>query len=74
MDDLATSIARLALDREGQLLASTDRENRPAFWLTKIRGPKGNGDAFLLETAVSWARRLFFFAANGKDAAPEQRD
>ena len=49
MDDLATSIAGLALDREGRLLASTDRENRPALDVPKYAA-KGNGDAFLLET------------------------
>ena len=73
MDDLATSIARLALDREGRfwhrLIAKIDRHSGR----TKIRGPKRNGDAFLLETGRELGKALVFFSQRTVRDAPGNR-
>ena len=74
MDDRATSIARLALGREGdfwhRLIAKIHRHSGR----TKIRGSKRNGDAFLLETGRELGKALRFFSQRTvRDAAREQR-
>ncbi len=53
-----------------RLIAKIDRHSGR----TKIRGPKGNGDAFLFETGreLCKAPRLFL-AANGKGRWPRNR-
>ena len=53
-----------------RLIAKIDRHSG----CTKIRGPKGNGDAFLLETGRELGKALrFFLAANGKGRSPRNR-
>ena len=53
-----------------RLIAKIDRHSG----LTKIRGSKGNDDAFLLETGRELGKALrFFLAANGKGRSPGNR-
>ena len=53
-----------------RLIAKIDRHSG----LTKIRGSKRNGDAFLLETGRELGKALrFFLAANGKGRSPGNR-